>query len=308
MAGDTSQGSQIDPDLLDTAPQGAMCLGCRYDISGMDIRAKCPECGDRIAPSVNFISIEHAPPSFLAAINKGTRGLTKAGALALTGLILLCAGYTLSSTPLAGRAPLFCTIFGSALLLIATGVAAQHQWLLSAHRLPGEDNKARTFRTAIRVMAGIAVATAALSAIIFALVGTGQLTWSGRGPLDHFFTLWMAFMFLPAYTVFYLQMLAQRSRSLNHKLLMGLAIGSMAPMITLPATLSFGSNGVFKLFGLPATSRFPTTSLLPIDPPYVWPITMGLGITVALAAIAYFRMGMDFDPTEADQPPEPRRS
>lgn len=302
MAGETSQEPQADPDLLDTAPQGAMCLGCRYDISGMDIRAKCPECGDRIAPSVNFISIEHAPPTFLAAVDKGTRGLNKAGALALTGLVLLSAGYTLSNTTSFGRASLFCTIFGSALLLIATGVTTQHMWALSSQRLPGEDAKAKTFRTAIRVMAGIAVATAAMSAIIFALVGTGQLAWTGRGPIDHFFMLWMAFIFLPAYTVFYLQLLAQRSRSLNPKLLMGLALGTMAPMITLPATLSFGSDSVFKLFGLPATSQFPTASLFPIDPPYVWPITMGLSITITLFAIAYFRRGMGFDKTTPQDP------
>lgn len=308
MAGETSQEPQADPDLLDTAPQGAMCLGCRYDISGMDIRAKCPECGDRIAPSVNFISIEHAPPTFLAAVDKGTRGLIKAGALALTGLALLSAGYTLSNTTSFGRAPLFCTIFGSALLLIATGVAAQRQWLLASLRIPGEDAKARTFRTAIRVAAGIAVATAVLSAIIFTLVGTGHITWSGRGALNNFFVALLAFTFLPAYTAFYLQLLAQRSRTLNAKLLMGLAIGTMAPMITMPATLSFGSNGVFKLFGLPTTSQFPTANLFPIDPPYVWPITMGLSIAVALFAIAYFRKGMGFAPTEADQPPEPPRS
>ncbi|UYV12473.1 MAG: hypothetical protein NCW75_14385 [Phycisphaera sp.] len=308
MAGDTSQGSQIDPDLLDKAPQGAMCLGCRYDISGMDIRAKCPECGDRIAPSVNFISIEHAPPSFLAAVDKGTRGLTKAGALALAGLALLSIGYTLISTTLAGRAPLFCTIFGSALLLIATGVAAQHMWALSSQRLPGEDARAKMLRTVIRIMACIAVATAAMSAIIFALVGTDQFTWSSRSPLDHIFILWLAFIFLPVYTVFYLQSLAQRSRTLSSRLLMGLAVGTMAPLVTLPATLSFSSDGVFRLFGLPATSQFPTPNLLPIDPPYGWPITMGLSIAVALFAIAYFRKGMGFTPTAADQPHEPHRS
>lgn len=297
MAEGTDDNRGADPELLDHAPPGAMCLGCRYDISGMDIRAKCPECGDRIAPSVNFISLEHARPEFLAAVDKGTRGLTKAGALALVGLALLSAGYTLNNTTSFGRAPLFCTIFGSAVLLIATGVAAQHMWALSSHRLPGEDAKAKTFRTAIRVMAGIAVATAAMSAIIFALVGTGQLAWTGRGPLDYFFMLWMAFIFLPAYTVFYLHLLAQRSRSLSPKWLMGLALGTMAPMITLPSTLSFGSEGVFKLFGLPATSQFPTPNLLPIDPTYVWPITMGLSIAIALFAIAYFRRGLGFDHT-----------
>lgn len=77
----SSKTDVADPELLDTAPPGAMCLGCRYDIGGMDIRAKCHECGDRIAPSVNFISLEHAPPAFLSALDRGTRGLNKAGAL-----------------------------------------------------------------------------------------------------------------------------------------------------------------------------------------------------------------------------------
>lgn len=143
-----------------------------------------------------------------------------------------------------------------------------------------------------------------MAAIIFALVGTGQLTWTGRGPLQHFFILWITFMLLPAYTVFYLHALAQLSRSLQAKLLMGLAIGTMAPMITMPATLSFGSDGVFKLFGLPATSRFPMPNLLPIDASYGWPITMGLCIAVALFAIAYFRRGMGFDlPTSPSTDP-----
>ncbi|MFI4915477.1 MAG: hypothetical protein ACIAS6_03085 [Phycisphaerales bacterium JB060] len=296
-----------EPELLDHAPPGAMCLGCRYDISGMDIRAKCPECGDRIAPSVNFISLEHSPPPFLAALDSATRGLNKASLIAVSGLALLCASYALSGKGLPPRAVFFGTIFGTALLLVSLGVAGVHQWALTAERRPGEEQKAKAFRTAIRVMLGIAAGTAVVSCVLFALSGAGRFPMTTNG-MNFFLILWMSFVFVPAYTVFYLQLLAQRSRHLSPKVLMGLALVCMAPMITMPQILSFGSGGILKLFGVPYTSRLPATGLLPIDSAYVWPLSMAVSIVVALIAIAYFRKGLGFTATSEGQPPASPRS
>ncbi|MEO1279899.1 MAG: hypothetical protein AAFV77_13150, partial [Planctomycetota bacterium] len=111
-----------------------------------------------------------------------------------------------------------------------------------------------------------------------------------------------------------LQGLAQRSRSLSPKLLMSLAITGMFVMIPLPAATGPADESIFLLFGIPGSqpSRFP--NFLPIDPPYVWPLSMAWCITVMLIAIGYFRRGMGLNSstqsqtTAADPPHESHRS
>ena len=280
--------------MLDTAPSGAMCLGCRYDVSGMDIRTKCPECGDRVAPSVNNIALEHASATLLHTLDNSTKAIAKAGLLALVGLALLCFGYGLRGGGLGNQLPLFGTLFGGALLLVSTSTAARQMWSLGAQRIPGEDPKAKSFRSVLRAAAVVAVAFALVSAAVLILIGSGQISSSQHRSIGHMFTMWILFVFVPVYVCFYIQNLALRSRSLNPKLLMGLAVGGMVPMITLPATLAAADASIFLLFGIPGAqpSRFPP--LLPIDPPYVWPLSMAWCITIMLVAIGYFRRGMGF--------------
>jgi len=300
-----------DPELVDHAPPGAMCLGCRYDLAGMDIRAKCPECGDRIASSVNNIALEHAPRAFVHGLDRATKAIAKAGVLALIGLALLCVGYGLRGSGMASQSRLFGTLFGSALLLVAIGASARQLWTLGAHRLVGEDHKARSFRTVLRVSAIIAVAAAATSAAVLVLIGTGRIPASQHRIVESFFVVWIAFLFVPLYVSFYLQTLAQRSRSLSPRLLMGLAMGGMLPMVFIPVTLASADESIFPLFGLPGAQPSSFPSRLPIDPPYAWPLSMAVCIVLTLTAITYFRRGMGFasrSPTSADQSHEPPRS
>ena len=285
MAGD-------DPEILENAPPGAMCLGCRYDISGMDIRAKCPECGDRIAPSVNNISLEHAGPDILRALEAGTRQAKQAGLIAILGLLLLCVAYTLGNRGVPTTIALFGTLLGAVLLLISTGLAILASRTVCKHRIAGEDGKLKTMRTVLPICAVAAAAIAGLSAIMFALVATRQILPHGRSFLSYYFVLWMAFPFVPIYFTFYLQMLAQRSRALSARVLAALAGAGFLGLILMPTVVTSSSHALFALFGIHVPSRFPAVGILPGDPAYVWPTALAFNIGLALAAISYFRRGL----------------
>ncbi|MFI4881061.1 MAG: hypothetical protein ACIAQU_00590 [Phycisphaerales bacterium JB064] len=303
-----SASTPIEPELLDTAPVGAMCLGCRYDISGMDIRAKCPECGDRIAPSVNFISLEHVHPSVLRGLEVGTRQARQAGLIALCGLLLLCAGYMLGTKGLPGNVTLFGTLVGSGLLLVASGLAFFACRSIARARISGEEQKLRTLRKALPICAMGAIAIAVLSAILFLLTAAGQIYPHRRNFFSYFFILWMVYPFVPIYLVFYLQMLADRSRVLRARVLLVLAIAGFFSMMLMPTALSSGHAELFGLFGIHVTNPYPTSSFLPFDPAYVWPVSLGTNIALALIAIAYVRKHMGFAVTLEDPSPEPPRS
>jgi hypothetical protein len=296
-----------EPDLLDNAPAGAMCLGCRYDISGMDIRAKCPECGDRIAPSVNFIRIEYETPQVLQGLDAGTWQARRAGLVALTGLALLCAGYTLGSKGLAAQAALFATVVGAAFLLAASALAAQACSTITRHRISGEEQKLRTLRGALSIVSIASVAIAFLSATVLALVATGQIYPGRLGALSFLFILWLAFHFVPIYLIFYFQMLADRSNAMSAKVFLGLGVPGFAALVLMPTSLP-GGRGQFALFGIQAPSVIPAPSFLPIDQAYIWPAALSVNIVLALVAIAIFRKGMNFSATSGDQPHEPPRS
>lgn len=301
------QPASPEPDLLEHAPAGAMCLGCRYDISGMDIRAKCPECGDRIAPSVNFLSLEHEKPEVLHALDAGTEQARRAGLVALTGLLVLCAGYTLGGKGFGGTPALFATLFGSAFLLASSLMAARACQTITRHRISGEEQKLRTLRGALSIVAVASVAIAFISATVLALIATGQIYPGRLGALSILFILWLAFHFVPIYLIFYFQMLADRSRTLSARTFLGLGIPGFAALVLMPTSLP-GGRGQFALFGIQAPSALPTPSFLPMDQAYIWPVALGLNITLALIAIAVFRKGMGFTATSEDQPPAPPRS
>ncbi len=282
-----------------------MCLGCRYDVSGMDIRAKCPECGDRVAPSVNNIALESADHKLLATLNGSTRAITKAGVLALIGLALLCLGYGFRGGGVGSQAPMFGTLFGSSTLLVTTFLAAQQMRVLGSHRIPGEDPKAKSFRAVLRGAAIFVVAYALLSAAVLVLLVSGRISLSQHRAIEYVFTMWILFLFVPIYVCFYLHSLAQRSRSLKPKLLMSLAIAGMFVMIPLPAATGPADESILLLLGLSGSQPSSFPRLLPINPPYVWPIAMAWCIIVMLVAIAYFRRGLGFaEPIDSDVDPK----
>lgn len=300
--------SAFEPDLLDHAPPGAMCLGCRYDISGMDIRAKCPECGDRIAPSVNNICIEHAHPEFLHALDRGTQLARKAGLVALAGLALLCAGYTMATKGLAANASLLGTLTGSGLLFVSIGLAIPACWLLGHARMPGEEPRLKTLRRLIPISAITVAAVATASACLLILIAIGLVVPDRRSLFSRFIILWMVYPFVPIYIVMYLQMLAGRSRVLKPHALLALGIAGFFALMIMPVTLSASSSEMMALFGIRATNPYPFRIVAFVDPAYVWPVGLGINIILALVAIAYFRKGMGLTATSASPPPAPPRS
>lgn len=300
-------GTSYEPNLLDHAPPGAMCLGCRYDISGMDIRAKCPECGDRIAPLVNNICIERANPEFLRAIDEGTHRAWKAGLVALAGLALLCAGYTMSTKGLATNASLFGTLMGSSLLFVSIGLAIYACWHLGHARMPGEEPRIKTLRKAIPITAVIVAAVAVASACIMILIAMGLVEPDRRSLLSRFFILWIVYPFVPIYIMIFLQMLAGRSRVLNSHILPALIVAGFFALMLMPVTLSSSNSELFALFGIRVANPYPFRIVASVDPAYVWPAGLGTNIILALVAIAYFRKGMGFPATSADPPHEPPR-
>jgi|GEM_PF-2655449 len=58
----------IPPRII---PQGRPCIGCGYNLFGLNPDGNCPECGTLVANSLRGDLLEHCGPEYLAALHAG---------------------------------------------------------------------------------------------------------------------------------------------------------------------------------------------------------------------------------------------
>ncbi|MEO1008654.1 MAG: hypothetical protein AAFX79_08810 [Planctomycetota bacterium] len=76
------------PEIADPAPPGLQCVGCRYDVGGLPMRGRCPECGRPVAGSLATASLTDAHPFY-------ARKFREYGNLVLAGDLILLASFGL---------------------------------------------------------------------------------------------------------------------------------------------------------------------------------------------------------------------
>lgn len=113
-----------------TVDQHLSCPGCGYDLIGLKVADRCPECGAPIRTKVRFTSgMTEAPTPYLARLARGATALGVGGGLMLLwGLVLVHVPAMARWIPTAG------------VLLAATGLWAWGAWRVLEDRrtAPGE--------------------------------------------------------------------------------------------------------------------------------------------------------------------------
>ncbi len=71
-------------------PEASMCIVCRYNIAGLPITGKCPECGTPLQDSLRGFLLRFAPAGYRRRLALG--GDLLRGALTLEGVLLIATG------------------------------------------------------------------------------------------------------------------------------------------------------------------------------------------------------------------------
>ncbi|MEO1008882.1 MAG: hypothetical protein AAFX79_09955 [Planctomycetota bacterium] len=300
----TDHAPEATPDLLEVAMPGTMCVACGYPLDGLDVRGRCPECGEHVARSIHLVDLAYAPPADRDAVLSGLGGLRRAGWIALAGLAMVVAGFELRGTIAGPRLAMFATVFGTAVLLCALGYATRGVWVLTGPDLAGHERRSESLRRMLRYGSLAACVIALASISLFALAGVGVHI-RPRMIARHGLIAWMVFAMLPVGVVAYLQLLADRVRAVGRGMLGGVVAACMLPLALTPAALTFGGDGVYRLLGVPAQVRLPRPAVFGIADSYGWPILLAAGIAAMLAGVACFARGLDRSMRDAAIRPTP---
>lgn len=67
--------------------QGATCLGCSYDLGGLNNSGACPECGKPIIQSLRGNYLQYADPEWFETLIRGSRMTARGFWIAIAGLM-----------------------------------------------------------------------------------------------------------------------------------------------------------------------------------------------------------------------------
>ncbi|MGP1347804.1 MAG: hypothetical protein ACTS3F_14195 [Phycisphaerales bacterium] len=153
----------------ENAPIG--CVGCGYDLTGLDRSERCPECGRAAADSWHASSLlRHANPRWAHRVGRGLRLLYAGVALMLVAGLLEILRWWIIDQP-APRSP---TLEGVELArriaqplsaALATGLYAYGCWLSGAHE-PRAGARGERFGNALRTTGMLAVPAIAAWALL----------------------------------------------------------------------------------------------------------------------------------------------
>lgn len=162
---------------------GALCVGCGYDLAGLSPNGQCPECGTPIANSLRGDLLAFAPAAYLATLHRGA-SIVVVTILVMVVFFVLSFGvgmYFAASSP-TGTAPVVVEALASIGGLVLGLVLLYGWWLLStampAHKSTHLD-KARIW------VRGLLIASAGLTALQFVAglaIGVSPASTAPSGP------------------------------------------------------------------------------------------------------------------------------
>lgn len=156
-----------EPEIPTTVPESALCRGCGYALSGLQVTDKCPECGRPVLESIRGDLLKFCDASYLKSLHRGV-------VLVETGLVMYLLA-TISAFGLAILGPVLglgiaagpiVSVLG--LIPIATSFAG---WFVISVPDPGVnledkgDKPRKTLRTAAIVNTSAAAVASVLGAI-----------------------------------------------------------------------------------------------------------------------------------------------
>lgn len=142
------------------------CRQCGYNIRGLHIAGRCPECGTPVELSARGDYLEFSAPAWVRKLVGGSRLIYRGVMLALLTFVLLAAGIVaiialLDRPGMAAASTgmivlVFGLMFSGAALLTATIMAAIGLWKLTAAE-PGADESSVQSRARVVVRVGLVV-------------------------------------------------------------------------------------------------------------------------------------------------------
>jgi hypothetical protein len=148
-------GTAVDPTV---APERALCMTCGYELRGLKIDQRCPECGVSIARSLRGDLLIDSDPEYVRTLRRGA-------GLALLGMVVFVVLY---AAVLAFSGAMPAKVVGVALefgAFVGTVVYCAGWWLLTAPDMRQHaDDRAVMTRRLARAAAGV---VAGLATVLF---------------------------------------------------------------------------------------------------------------------------------------------